>query len=212
MILVLFCLTVLIFFLIILMLLLLSNIRIKIQNVIIENFKLKENYKIYFQIYVFNKFMIFSKKVNLNKNKFKDENKSLNNKKKKENIIKVIKNNITFDKETIDLLSKLNPKIKYLNLDANLGIKDACIISYLVGIINGLVGIILPYFIDKNSFINVKIKPLYNKNYIDINLNCIISMKTVHIIYVICKLKKKGRIENERTSNRRPNAYSYEQY
>ena len=53
--------------------------------------------------------------------------------------------------------------------------------------------------------------PLYNiGNVIKINLNCIIDVKIVHIIYVIYILFKKGRNVNERASDRRAYDYSYE--
>jgi len=60
----------------------------------------------------------------------------------------------------------------------------------------------------KSEFI---VKPLYNLgNSIKFNLNCIISVKVVHIIYVIYILLKKRRASNERASNRRSYDYSYE--
>lgn len=56
-----------------------------------------------------------------------------------------------------------------------------------------------------------RIIPLYNfGNSIKFNLNCIISVKIVHIIYVIYILLKTRRRKNERTSNRRSYDYSYE--
>ena len=52
--------------------------------------------------------------------------------------------------------------------------------------------------------------PLYNfGNSIKINLNCIIKVKIVHIIYVIYILLRR-RNKNERASNRRAYDYSYE--
>ena len=48
------------------------------------------------------------------------------------------------------------------------------------------------------------------KNEYYISLDSIISIKIVHIINSMLIFVKKGRDKNERTSNRRPYAYSYE--
>ncbi len=112
-------------------------------------------------------------------------------------------------------LPKLQPKISYLNLDANLGVISPVTTSFLVATISSIISIALPYLatsLKKERYI-YNIKPLYyNKNLYKINLNCIIEIKMVHIINIIFILIKKGRKKNEQstTSNRKPYAYSYE--
>ncbi len=112
-------------------------------------------------------------------------------------------------------LPKLQPKISYLNLDANLGFISPITTSFLVATIASIISIALPYLaksIKKERYI-YNIKPLYyNKNLYKINLNCIIEIKMVHIINIIFILIKKGRKKNEQstTSNRKPYAYSHE--
>ena len=198
MILVLFFLVVIILFTLIIIF---SSIRIKAENIVIKNLKANENNKICFQIYFLNKIKIFSKKLNTQKLK------SLSNKKN----INMLKNkNIKIDKESIKIILNIKPKIEMLNLDINIGVNDVCITSYLVGVIGSIISIIVSLFSSNNKKINYRIQPIFNRNIVDVFLDCIISIKIVHIIYVIFKLIKKGRIKNERTSDRRINAYSYE--
>ena len=49
-----------------------------------------------------------------------------------------------------------------------------------------------------------------NQNKININLNCIISVKMVNIINILHYLKEKGGNNNGKSSNRRAYAYSNE--
>ena len=88
-------------------------------------------------------------------------------------------------------LPKLQPKISYLNLDANLGVISPVTTSFLVATIASIISIALPYLaknLKKERYI-YNIKPLYyNKNLYKINLNCIIEIKMVHIINVIISI------------------------
>lgn len=125
---------------------------------------------------------------------------------------KNIKINYNLNFKTIKKTKKFMPKITYINLKSNIGTEDAIFTSYIVAIIASTLGFIL-----KDQNINSKkrkfiINPIYvNKNMIDLELNCILKTKLIHIIYIIYILIKKGSVnKNDRTSNRRTYGYSYE--
>ena len=97
--------------------------------------------------------------------------------------------------------------IKKINLNVNIGLESAELTAILVGIIS----LLISFYLGKNNTrINQKdccwkVVPIYgNKNYLNLSLNCILSMNLAHII-----LKKKGE-RNVRISNRRPYAYNNE--
>ena len=185
------------------LIILLSSIRIKVCDLVVQNLKINEDYKLYIQVYFINKIKIFSKKINMKKTMKLLKSKNINKLKNQNKKIKI-------DKENIKIIFNIKPIIEMLKLNINFGYEDACITSYLVAISNGLLSIFLPFFSSSNKKINYSIKPVYGQNILDIYLNSIISIKVVHIIYVILKLIKKGSMKNERTSNRRFDAYCHE--
>ena len=93
-----------------------------------------------------------------------------------------------------------------------MGTQNAAFTAMIVSFINIITSILVSN--NKNKKINyfLKIDPIYqNQNIVNLQFNCIISLKIVNIINIIYILKKKGRVDkNERTSNRRSYAYSYE--
>ena len=194
MILVFICIILLVFVLIILM----SSIRIKFENIVIKDLKLNKDNNIFFQVYLFNKIKYLSIKINSKKISNSKRIKELKNKKSKFNL-KVLKT-----------ISKVKLKIESLNLDAIIGYEDASILPNIIALLNILLSIIIPKFANNRENIKYSVKPIYNKNTLQIHFDCIFSIKIVHIIYVILELLKKGSMENERTSNRKPYAYSYE--
>lgn len=204
----LFVLGIIIINLVILVILILSTLKIEIINLRIGNIKIEKDYNIKISIKMFNKIKIFS--TNLNKEKIK---KLSNTKQFKSIDIKRIKNKVFLDKKDIKLLKKIIPKVEKLKLYIDLGTEDAVLTSYLIAIIASSIGIILPYTCKNINNCNYIVNPLYiGKNVFNLELESIISLKIVHIIYVIYILMMKGRDENERTSNRRAYDYSYGQY
>lgn len=123
-----------------------------------------------------------------------------------------LKQNIPINIKTLKIIKGLQMKIESLKLEINIGIKDVIYTSYTVAIIASILSIILPHLVKKEDIKNIRyeINPIYNTLTFNLNLDSIISIKVVHIIYVIYNLVKKGRDENERTSNRRSYAYSHE--
>lgn len=187
--------------------LIMSTIKLKIENLQIGNYTNNKQYKAFIQIYFLNKIKIFSVKVN------NQRLKKLYSSKQLEKIdFNKVKENVPINRETISIIKNLKLKIEKLNLEANLGAEDAVLTSYAVAIMASLISIFLPHLVkdmDHNQ-IRYVINPIYNKNIFNIYLDSIISLKIVHIIYVIYHLAKKGREKYERTSNRRAYAYSHE--
>ena len=211
MILVLIFLGILVLLVTIITLIIASTLHIQIKNLSVSNMEPKNTneYAIIFSLYLGNKikwiwFRLNDKKVRKMYSKMQLE--KLDFKKFRKD----------FKVKDLKELPKLQPKISYLNLDANLGVISPVTTSFLVATISSIISIALPYLatsLKKERYI-YNIKPLYyNKNLYKINLNCIIEIKMVHIINVIYYIfLKKGRRENERstTSNRKSYAYSHE--
>ena len=187
-----------------------STLHIQIKNLSMSNMEYKNTnkYGIIFSLYLGNKIKWMWFKLN-------DEKiRKMYSKMQLEKFdFKMIRKD--FKIKDLKKIPKLQAKISYLNLEANLGVISPVITSFLVATIASIISITLPYLaksFKKERYI-YNIKPLYrNKNLYKINLNCIIEIKMVHIINIIFVLIKKGRKKNEQstTSNRKPYAYSYE--
>lgn len=204
------------FLLILLTVLILSTINIRIENLNLSNIdpqnKLKFNYILYFELYFLNKLKILSireEKENLEKISSKI---NLKNKLQKVDFQKM-KQDISI-KELKDMFKKLKIELYKINLKIEIGTEDVIITSAIIVILSTLLGITLSKAIKKydSKNHNFRIYPIYqNRNQIKLNLNCIIKVKMVHIIYIIYVLLKKRRVDkHERASNRRSYDYSYE--
>jgi len=192
--------------LIMLFIIIFSEIKLIVKSVEITNKENKnEDFKCRLGLYFLGKIKWLS--INLN-------NKKLKNINNKENINKFIKiknsqeNSKLINKKYIKCLIK-NIKIDKLNLKMCVDAKNVILTSYLVAIIS----IIISYIIKNNAkkvnkkYHTFQVLPIYkNQNYIYVKLNCIISIKVVHIINMI---KLMGGNKNERTSNRRVNINCY---
>ena len=180
-----------------------SNIKIKIEKLQISNIsgKFKALFISKIGIFVFNKFKIFEIKIDDKKVKDIFKNRKLNIKKLKYN-------------DTVRLIKNYEVYLEKLNIDGYLGLEDAAYTAYSVSLINIIIGFFLASKIYSNNKSNYRynINPLYlNQNLVNIEINCIISIKIVNIISMILSVLKKGRVsKNERTSNRRAYAYSNE--
>jgi len=192
--------------LIMLFIIIFSEIKLIVKSVEITNKENKnEDFKCRLGLYFLGKIKWLS--INLN-------NKKLKNIVNKEYINKFIKiknsqeNSKLINKKYIKCLIK-NIKIDKLNLKMCVDAKNVILTSYLVAIIS----IIISYIIKNNAkkvnkkYHTFQVLPIYkNQNYIYVKLNCIISIKVVHIINMI---KLMGGNKNERTSNRRVNINCY---
>ena len=180
------------------LILLMSNFKIKIANLHISNTsgKFYISFISKISIYIFNKFKIFEitiddKKI---KNIFKNQKFNLKN--------------MQFN-DTLNIIKKSKTNIETLNIEGYLGLEDAAYTAYVLSFINSIIPIILSGRINKYKY---NITPVYvNQNIVNLEINCIINIKIVHIINILFKLLKKGRVNNnEQPSNRRSYAYSHE--
>lgn len=192
-------------------LVILSTARINIDTFKIDNTnnKINKEIKVFLDIYFLNKIKIARIKIDdIRANKIK---KKYTDNKINRNIMK--KDN-TINKALKEVIEHKKTNITKLNLDIKLGLIDGILTSGGVAVLSTVISIILSLLVKeyKKDKINYKITPIYTDDIIlKIFLSCIIEVKTVHIIYMIYVLLKKGRVRvNERTSNRRSYAYSYE--
>ena len=181
-----------------------TTVQIHIQNLRFHTEKIDERnispkYKIIVKLYIFNKINYL--KINLTKNQLERRfiKKNVNKLKKK---IKQDKNK--FDQKILSNLKKTELKIKKIDLKIYLGISDAAINAIIVGIVSSSIAVIMGILMDKNILdfnckckkeennqIYWKIIPVYqNKNLLNIDLNCIISFKLIHIIHRPMSSKK----------------------
>ena len=195
---------------IIITIILFSNVKIKIDEVIISNMpKFYNDFDIKIGIYLFNRLKTIELKLNKETTR-------------KSKIMHRIKEALSEKGLTLELkripklneLKKVNVNLEEIHLDVKIGTEDVILTSAIVAILSSLIGIILgkaikEYDEDKHRY---TILPFYNnENLFELKLNSIINVKLVHIIYVIYMFSKK-RSENkyERTSNRGAYDYSYE--
>ena len=159
-------------------------------------------------LYLFNKIKILG--VTVNKEKFK-------NRKIFEILKQQVKENkidISLKSEDMDIFKKSHINLEQIDTKIQIGTEDVIITSAIVGVLASTIGIVLGQVIKKyeEGKYRYVILPYYNrKNIFQLELNCIIYVRLVHIIYVIYMLsKKRSENKNEWTSNRRSYDYSYE--
>lgn len=182
----------------------LSTIKINIKYI-------NKNYKVIIKLYLLNKIRYL--KLELDKNKLKEIFIKAKNKIKKVNYKKIEKE-IYQDRKVIkNVVKKLKIDLEYLDLDLRIGTEFILLTSVIIVTISTIFPIIANKFIrkyEKRKY-NYKFTPIYNKNDINLQLDCIISTKMVHIINVIISIIfKKGVFKNVRTSNTRFNDNCYE--
>ncbi len=193
------------------------KIKFEIQNLKIstnEKPHLNKKYQIKIVIYTLGFIPIL--KINLNSQKIK---KIINNQKIKEKIkqqeTKIIENKANIDKELITSLKNIKTEVKEINLKIRIGTENASLTAFTIPVISTFIAIFLSKQIkkynDKQVFL---VEPVYlDKNLLNIEISSIFQIKMIHIINTICIVNKKRKGDkNERTSNRRPYDYGYEQY
>ena len=193
------------------------KIKFQIQNLKIstnEKQHLNKEYQIKMVVYTLGFIPIL--KIKLNNQKIK---KIINNQKIKEKIkqqeTKIIENKVNIDKELITSLKNIKTEIKEINLKIIIGTENASLTAFTIPVISTFIAIFLSKQIkkynDKQVFL---VEPVYlDKNLLNIEISSIFQIKMIHIINTICIVNKKRKGDkNERTSNRRPYDYGYEQY
>ncbi len=158
--------------------------------------KISHNSKIYILIFTFGKIKIFKKqikKVKTNKVKLKKDEIDIK-------ILKSKKLKINYK----ELLKKIEVEIRSIDLEVQIGLRDAANTAILTGGIAGIIGGILR----KPKY---KIIPIYaNKDILKIKLDGIFTIYLMHYIYSQIFKKKRRVDKNERTSNRKSYANCYE--
>ena len=202
----LFVLIFLLFIIIYCILVVISTLKIEIYNAKlstekINNSYINDNYKIVLSLCVFS-IKIF--KINITKAIFDKQNI----KKEMESFKHKFKENKdSFDIKTIKLLKDLNIKVNKINLDVAVGIENAEVTAILVGIISTIIANLINKIEDQKFIVS----PIYDgRNMLKVKIESIITIKTIHIIYMIYVLEKNRRKENVRTSDRGPYVNSYE--
>jgi len=192
------------FIIIIIVTILISSVSVgfKIENFRLTNYKEKnKDAKIFFLIYLFG-IKIFS--INI---EFKDIKRIYS------------KENFRFDKtkkqEDYKALKKFLKSLEIKNILLNINIKKENVIvtTYIIVILSTILSYVFPIYIkDKTKESYFSIYPIYDNDIrYKIDLDCIIAIKTVYIIYIIYLILKKGRDEKYvRTSNRKSYESSYE--
>lgn len=176
----------------------------------IENFsysnmlkKTPDNFCIKVRIYIFNKIKFLE--IKLDNQKLK----KIYSKQKVEKIDtkKMMKRLPKSNKEKLNFLKKIN--LQKLDLNLEIGTIDIMLTTSIIPILSSF----LSYFLVKAGNRNCKyrIMPIYVERFVyKIDLNCIFSLKMIHIINIMWLILRKRDDKNGRTSNRRFNAYSYE--
>lgn len=193
----------------------LSTLKISIKGFSASNYDkitkefAKKDFYVSLNLYLLKKIKIFGIKLN---------NHKIKRICSKQNIDKVsidkIKEYLPDRKHIVKDIRKLNIKISELKLNLTIGTEDVIITSALVYLISVIISIFVPRLIKeyKEGEILYSIIPIYkNKNLYKLDLDCIISVEMVHIIYMIYIILKRKRVDNNgRASNRRTYGYSYE--
>lgn len=200
----------LVFFIPLIIILLIISLRFEIE---IENFKysnykkqISDNFIVKFRIFILNNLKIIQIKLNkekINKIYSKQKLEKIDAKKLMEKLPKS-------NKEKIKILQIIN--LKRVNLYLEIGMQDVMITTMLIPILATILSIIFAKISNKQNCY-YKLQPIYiDKNIYKINLNCIISIKLIHIINIMWRILRKRDDINERTSNRGSYAYRYGQH
>lgn len=181
-----------------------STLQIDIKEIIVINKKI-EKFKVIMSLKLFNKIKWL--KITLDNKRLKNIRSSARlkafNKILDTKILRKYKESkqilIKDLKHVLSNLNKVN--IENISIESKLSTEDAAITAISTGIISSFLGIFLARKISNPKY---KIEPIYiNKNYLYLSINCIITIKLVHIISINRKIGK-GVYQNDgRTSNRR---------
>ena len=199
------------FFFLIFIILLLLLITIVLTTIKI-NFKyIDKNYKITIKLYLLNKIRYF--KLEIDKNNFKEIFEKTKIKIEKNSDKKISKELYQDRKLLKNIIGNLKIHLEYLNLDLKVGTEFILLTTVIITTISTIFPMIVNKFIRKydEKKYRYKFTPIYNQNDFDLKLDCIISIKMVHIINVLVSIIfKKGVFKNVRTSNTRFNDNCYE--
>lgn len=181
----------------------LSNTKLEIKRLHISNAqeKLKIDFVLNIGIYFLNKIKIINFTI--------DNYKASNLLKSGKIDITKFKQNNSINKDIIKSLEFRDFTIEYLKLEGCFGLFNTVLSAFTYGIINAIIPILIAKKLEGTYINNIEFLNI-NENKININVNCIISIKMVNIINILHYLKKKGGNNNGESSYRRSYAYSNE--
>ena len=202
-----------IFFIVILIILVVITVIIMFTDIKIqvEDFKFQldsQNIETNKSFKVIIKFNIFKK---INYFKFTINNKKVKSYNAKQSFDKIFKDILKGEnnKDKKNSKNQKHIKIEKLKLNVNVGIENVALTAIITGVGSILLSNLIGKNIENTKGIKWKITPIYNVNLLKIELNCIISIKLIHIINRIYVTRKEGD-KNARTSNRKNFKYIYE--
>lgn len=205
------CYYILISFFIIVLLIFIIPIKIKIKVITNENRSKNESIfsRSYIEIYILR--IIRVKRIEFNS----IENIGKSAKNKVANIFSyIVDKYINYDKKTKLIITKseirkLNESINFEKIYLNLGInfKNMIVNSYVIGILNSILGFFIAKNIDKIKLDDVKYNIYISKNVFSVDIYSIINFNPVHTIIILIKLifrvRKVDKDYGKRTSNRK---------
>ena len=181
----------------------LSNIKLEIKKLHISNVnkKLEVKFILNIGIFLFNKIKILS---------FNIDNYKITNLLKSGKIdFKNLNINKAANKDILIAIKENKYEIEYFKIEGIFATFNPVLSSSIYTALNAIIPIIIAPKISGKYINNIKFMNI-SENLINLNINCIISLKIVNIINILHYLKKKGGINNGKTSNRRTYAYSNE--
>lgn len=179
----------------------LSTIRINIKELKISNKykKIDKNIVLKIELYILGKVKITLFNIDNEKIKKIYQNSKKNYKK--------IKNRISFSKSSIKNITTLNPQIIKCNMNLKIGTTNVIATSFIIVAISSFISYIFSNNIKKYDESKHKyvITPIYSiKNIIEMELNSVVDIKTINIIYFLVsvlkyntKYKKKSLLKSE---------------
>lgn len=165
----------------------LSNIKVKITklHIFYNKKRLDLSFVSKLGLYLFNKFKLFQ--IIIDDEKIKDLYKS-----GKIDVNK-LKSNKELNKLMLNILKNIDFTVEELKLKGYIGTENAAVTPFISSFINAAIPIIISNKINvyKKENYNYKMDTVYiNQNIVNLNFNCIISIKIVHIINIFLKFKK----------------------
>ena len=181
----------------------LSSAKLEIKKLHISNEqeKVKVDFVLNLGIYFLNKIQLI---------KFTIDNYKISNLLRSGKIdISKLRENKAINIDVVKSLKYHDFTIEYFKIEGYFSTFDSVLSTWIYAFIQSIIPILIARringeYINEFKFLNI------NQNKININLNCIISVKMVNIINILHYLKKKGGNDNGKSSNRRAYAYSNE--
>ena len=165
--------------------------------------KLDKDFKIIFELHFFSRINYL--KISIDKNKLKTFKSSENIDKIKQQMAKY-KKKIKFK----NIYKNLKLKVKKISLKLEIGTEDAALTAICTGVISTFLSMFVENLAYSIKEINWKVDPVYNYgNLLNLEFNCIFSLKLIHIINTIYEMRKEGD-KYARTSNRKDFEHVYE--